>query len=228
MKRRTGCLLTLFLLIAGAQAQAQGIPVIDSSNLAQAIAQLQAWAKQYEQMRQNISVLEQQYNSISGIRNMGDLINNQTIRHYLPDDANTLLSDSPASSLSSSINFLRDAAKIVGIEDTKINKDSITGKALTGVQDLNAMIQAAAAASYDRASKRFEELQILLDKVNESPDQKDILDLQARIASEQTMLQNENAKLQSLSLIADNRRATLQQQSHEISIKAIQGDPPRF
>jgi len=48
---------------------------------------------------------------------------------------------------------------------------------------------------YNQASQRFSSIQVLLDKVNAAPDQKDIADLQARIQAEQVMMQNESTKL---------------------------------
>lgn len=47
----------------------------------------------------------------------------------------------------------------------------------------------------DQAKDRFSDLTGLINKVKGCPDQKDILDLQARIGAEETMLQNEQAKL---------------------------------
>jgi len=69
-----------------------GIPVIDSSNLGQAILQVQAWAQQYQQMVQQLQQAQQQFNALSGVRNMGSLVNKPASRSYLPSDYASILS----------------------------------------------------------------------------------------------------------------------------------------
>jgi type IV secretion system protein VirB5 len=66
----------------------------------------------------------------------------------------------------------------------------------------------------------------LLEKVNDSPDQKDILDLQTRINAEQLMLQNEQTKLTLMAQLQAARQQTATQQGREMSIKAMRGPLP--
>ena len=53
-----------------------------------------------------------------------------------------------------------------------------------------------AEKSLEQSQERFNELSVLVQKVDDSPDQKYILDLQARISAEAVLLQNELVKLQ--------------------------------
>jgi type IV secretion system protein VirB5 len=61
-------------------------------------------------------------------------------------------------------------------------------------------------------------------RVNNSPDQKDILDLQARIGAEQVMLQNEMAKLAMLQSQAEANRAVQAQRVQQMRIESS-GEP---
>ena len=72
---------------------------------------------------------------------------------------------------------------------------------------------------YNKSSERVALLQQLTDKIGASNDQKAILDLQARIQSEQTQLANEAAKLQALSqqLVNEDRNFRLQSQEYLIN-----------
>jgi type IV secretion system protein VirB5 len=81
---------------------------------------------------------------------------------------------------------------------------------------------------YNQASQRFSSIQVLLDKVNAAPDQKDIADLQARIQAEQVMMQNESTKLAMLGQLAQAQRDLSNQQAMEIGMKSTRGDVPRF
>jgi type IV secretion system protein VirB5 len=60
------------------------------------------------------------------------------------------------------------------------------------------MPQALARRALVATSERFRSLQELIDAIGRADDQKAILDLQARIGAEATMLANEQTKLQVL------------------------------
>nr|WP_262983855.1 type IV secretion system protein [Halomonas elongata] len=56
-------------------------------------------------------------------------------------------------------------------------------------------------------------------QVNNSPDQKDILDLQARIGAEEVLLQNEMAKLTMLRSVATANQAVQQRRARQMRIQ---------
>ena len=81
-----------------------GIPVIDGAHIAESIVEavevIAQWATQYGQMAEEIMQLEQQYdqavttyNSISGVRGMGSLVNTPALRSYMPDDYQNMLNN---------------------------------------------------------------------------------------------------------------------------------------
>lgn len=229
LKKMFGTIAIILGVSVGNIAYA-GIPVIDGSSiavqqmsLAQAIQQVAAWAQQYEQMVQQFQQMQQQYSSLNGVRGMANLVNNPALRQYLPPDYQSILNNGYGNWAQ-----IRAASKLVGIENTSLNAGSDAGKAFEASAKQAALNRATSEDAYAKASQRFSDIQVLLDKVNDAPDAKDIADLQGRIQAEQVMMQNENAKLAMLSQLAQAQRDLQQQQAREISIKALSGSPPRF
>ena len=69
-------------MIFGNHAQAQ-IPVRDDASIAETIAK---WKIQYDQMNSQIDQMKQQYESLTGSRNLGQILNDAALRDYLPND----------------------------------------------------------------------------------------------------------------------------------------------
>lgn len=233
-------LLRVLVLSAGlttGQHAFAGIPTIDVANLLSSVQQVLAWMQQYEQMMQQIQGVqrqvqqaEQMYNNISGIRNMGDLVNNPALRQYMPQGWNQAmaLASNPGSfsDISSSIQSIRSAARIAGIESTNLNPNSPAARSFVGSQNQAATNRALGEAGYEAATGRIASIQTLLDQVNAAPDQKDILDLQARIAAESAMVENENVKLAALAQLTQAQRDIAYQQAREISMTSSKGALP--
>ena len=241
MKHLIRILALALSIFAGSQAQA-GIPVIDAANLLNTAQQVIAWGQQYKQMVDQISQLEAQvtqakatFNSLNGVRGMASLVNDPALRTYLPADWNQTLSlmSKPGAAykdLSGSISSIKSAAKIQGLGDTGLGSSTDAGRAFVGAQNQAAINRGLGEAGYAAASNRIAAIQTLLDKVNAAPDQKDILDLQARIQAEAVMVQNENTKLAVLAQLQQAQRDLGIQQAREISMKASKAasGPARF
>lgn len=230
MMKFSRILVTSLVLIGTSQAQA-GIPVIDGANLANSVQQVIAWGKQYTQMASQYQSLVQQYNqavttynSLNGIRGMSTLVNNPALRRYLPNEwgqtMNLLSNPQGYTTLKGSINSIRTAAKIHGIDETGLDPTSAAGRAMVGNQNQVAMNRALSEEGFKQASDRITAIQTLIDKVDGAPDQKDVLDLQARIQAEQAMVQNESVKLALMSQLQQAQRDIQQQQAREISMKS--------
>ena len=204
--------MSLRLLAGNAAAQ---IPVFDAGSLAQAIKQFQQMQQQYQQM-------QQQHNRLNGSRGMASLVNNPALRNYLPADYQRILNGGYGNS-----NDIRAASKIYGIENTTIGKNTDTARAFEASANQAAINRATAEEGYRQASQRFASIQVLLDKVNQAPDAKDIADLQARIQAEQVMLQNESIKLQMLAQLQQAQRDLAAQQAAEIGMKSGRGPMPK-
>lgn len=208
--------LALVLSLCMATSSHAGIPVIDSSNLAQAILQVQSWAQQYQQMVQQLQQAQRQYSALYGIRNMGNLVNNPAARSYLPPEYATILSQGVGQWAA-----IRNAAQKFDVSMTTLSASSDAAQAFNQAGKQAALNRAAAETAYATASQRFNDIQVLLDKVNAAPDPKDMADLQGRIQAEQVMMQNEANKLQMLQQLASAQRDLQAQQAREISMKSI-------
>ncbi|MGY4831813.1 P-type DNA transfer protein VirB5 (plasmid) [Sphaerotilaceae bacterium SBD11-9] len=229
-----------FVLAAGVmtgQHAFAGIPTIDVANLVSSIQQVLAWMQQYEQMMQQIQGVqrqvqqaEQMYNNISGIRNMADLVNNPALRQYMPQEWSQAISlaNNPGSfgNLSSSIRSIQQAARLTGLDSTTLDPNSAAGRSFSGSQAQAATNRAMSEAGYKAATDRIANIQTLLDQINAAPDQKDILDLQARIQAESTMVENENAKLAALGQLQQAQRDIAYQQAREVSMLSSKGALP--
>jgi type IV secretion system protein VirB5 len=222
MKKIINQMLVGVGLLMSMNAQA-GIPVIDATNLAQQVQQVVAWGKQYLQMEQEFEKLQQTYNSLNGVRGMASLVNNPALRKYLPSNYQEILNNGYGN-----YQAIRQASKLAGIEDTNLDPNSDIANAFESNANQVAINRAVAEEGYKQASNRFDAIQVLLDKINDAPESKDIADLQSRIQAEQVMMQNEQTKLMMLSQLAQAQRDIAQQQSKEIVIKALKGNPPRF
>lgn len=169
------------------------------SDMAKESTQMARWILQYAQMAEQYTQLVKTYNSLNGVRGMANLVNNPALRHYLPSDYQNILSQGYGNWLP-----LRAA-----IEDPIGSQNLYKNR-----RDQVAIDEAMALESYRQASRRFQDIQILLDKVNATPDAKDIADLQGRIQAEQVMLQNESAKLAMLKNLQEIQQRKLDEQAY--------------
>ena len=83
-----------------------------------------------------------------------------------------------------------------------------------------ALLQGITGSALSNSSSRFAALQQLISTIGTAADQKAALDLQARIAAEAGMLQNEQTKLQSLYQVAQAQQWVNEQQERESSVAA--------
>lgn len=220
-------LIVALLLTAGSAAKA-GIPVIDAANLVNTLQQVIAWGEQYKQMidqikqakesyEQMIKSYDQQikeYKSIFGVRNMGDLANNAAARHYLPKewmDAAKLMSGSE-------FDKLKGATQILSLSQTGFSGSGARAQAFLASQSQVVLNRAMSEQVFKKAGERISAIQSLIDKVNDVPDQKDALDLQARVSAETAMLQNDLAQQQGLAMLQQAQRDILNQQARELAM----------
>lgn len=221
MKKLLRILALVTGLFSGGQAFA-GIPVIDAANLAQAIQQVMAWAQQYQQMTQQIQQLQQQIESVTGSRGFSSVLNSpafQQARRMLPQDAQTLLNLANGGSygnLASSINSIKQATSTLTATDFSSQR-----AADQWLADLNraASNKALSQEAYNSAQQRLSNLEDLITQISTTQDPKAIAELQARIATEQGLIQNEQAKIQAMSMLVAAERQIAEQQARETSIK---------
>lgn len=186
-------------------AMAGGIPVIDVSSLTQQILQVQHMLNQIEQLKSQLETANKELDSMSGVRGLGNVIDS-AYDTAVNVDPNQVLSD----------------AGIRGASEHGLSGD-VADLYDSGNQNM-AIWLGQSQKSLEQAQERFSELTSLVAEVNNSPDQKDILDLQARIGAEQVMLQNEMAKLSMLRSQAEANQAMQNQRVQQMRV-ASSGEP---
>lgn len=213
--RRTiaSALALVFLVTSPAKAE---WPVIDVASVARL-------GEMIGQSRMQLDQLRMQYASLNGSRGIGMLLNNPALWQYLPPDYQIILNSGYGG-----WNVIRANTKIYGIEQTTLGPDSDTARLFEANANQVAINRAMNEEAYYQAGVRVNNLQTLMDRINQSPDAKDIADLQARIQVEQTLLQNETIKLNMLSQLQQTQKDLMAQQAAEIRMKSSIGGIPRF
>ncbi|MDT0502340.1 MULTISPECIES: type IV secretion system protein [unclassified Halomonas] len=186
-------------------AMAGGIPVIDVSSLTQQILQAQHMLNQIEQLKSQLETANKELDSMSGVRGLGNAIDS-AYDTAVNVDPNQVLSD----------------AGIRGANEHGLSGD-VAELYDSGNQNTATWL-GQSQKSLEQAQERFNELTGLVAEVNNSPDQKDVLDLQARIGAEEVMLQNEMAKLTMLRSQAEANRAMHNQRVQQMRVGSS-GEP---
>lgn len=218
-------IVNMLIILTMGNAHATGFPVIDITSIAKdAISWAQQVADmklQYDQLVNSYKQSVKNYESISGIRNMADLVNNPASRYYIPAEYQDILRLSTGTrgghydDLQNRVAELREGAKLLDIDDSWDDENSISGIAFVSAQNQIAINSALSEKAFNEINLRTNNLQILLDKVNDAPDGKDIADLTARIAAEQAMLINESNKLTASNQARESFWETRKQQGYE-------------
>ena len=207
--RRTKSLLLITALFALNAAPAHASLF---NGIATEVTQVAGWAMQYTQMLREYEQLVEQYRSLNGIRGMANLVNDPISRKYLPQDFQMAV-NSGYGNWSSLLQILNSEARMTPEQRYAKFKRQI------------AIDEAMTAEAYKQASMRFEAIQVLLDKVNNAPDAKDIADLAARIQAEQVMLQNEQNKMSMMSKMQEIQTRRTNQMSKENAIRRTSVQP---
>ena len=209
-ERLISCAVGLWVLAGGVNAQ--GIPVIDTANLTQAVQNVVDDAQRFEQLAQTIEQLQMTYSSLTGMRNLAAALNNPAFQNYLPPAVYQLYNDINALGyvgLTTRAKALRDAAMVY-------NCLELSGAAQTSCQAMLAMpyqYKATVNDAQDRSAQRVSQINALMQQANDTTDPKAIAEAAARIDAESALLAHEatQAQLADMSASADERVRSSQQ-----------------
>ncbi len=204
---------TFLTLSSAAFAQ---IPVTVTSDIPSTINQIQTmaqWAKQYTQMISQINQMKQQYDSLTGNRGLGQIMNNPALRGYLPDQWAGIYDKVKGGTLPG----------ISSAANTIFSNESFDGTAVGGRKrqlDVMAANKAMTMQAYDATLARVNNINSLMAKSDTTMDTKAAADLQNRMASENAMIQNEQIRLNLLAQlqVAETQLAN-EQRSREFDAK---------
>ena len=211
----------IFSLMASSISYAQ-IPVTDAAAIAKSTAdnaeQLLKWVEQLRQMEQQYKQMEREFESITGARGMGQLLN-QATRLALPDDFESNYRDllqSGAAGASPEARAIYESIKQAGCAMIEGQSGRAACEAKAYAQPENAAyIESAINQARDRAS----DLQQFIAQVDAAPDMKAATDLANRIASEQAILQNEQTMVNLALAQRQSQAALMTQQRAEAARK---------
>lgn len=201
------------------------IPVTDVASIGTQVTNqietIAKWKLQYDQMMGQIEQAKQQYESLTGSRGLGNIMNNPAMRDYLPGDWQAVydsVRNGGYSGLSGTGKSVYDANKIYdacGHLTIAQQRTSCEAQAVKGAQDKGFALDA-----YNAAKSRISQIDQLMAKINDTQDPKAIAELQGRIAAEQANIQNEQTKLQMYAMVAAAEDRVQQQRQAEINAKA--------
>jgi type IV secretion system protein VirB5 len=199
--RQLRFLLVFVVLTAAVPAAHAQFAVIDVASLTQLISQLQTLEQQVATARSQLGQAQAEYQSMTGSRGMQGLLSGTT-RNYLPGDWTALRSALAGSggaypALSAELRSALSADTVLSSRQLATLSPAAGAQLEAGRQPA-ALLQGLTHQALANSSNRFAALQQLIDAIGGAADQKAALDLQARIAAESGMLQNEHTKLQDL------------------------------
>jgi type IV secretion system protein VirB5 len=216
--RRMACSLIVAGSLFGGNAAHAGIPVIDAANLVNTYQSVVAWGVQYGQMVQQYALqmqqyttlytqylqIKQQFESMNGFRNLGNILNNPALNNLVPTDMGL-----PGGSMDIAGDAIRSATKIYDCASAK--SAALCNAAMSSISRGQAFQQTALAVS----KQRTDQIQSLQNQINLTSDPKAIAEIQARIQAETTQVSNENNQVVLAQMMADSQRIAAQQALRE-------------
>ena len=223
LRRIAFFLLPWFAFLAAPAAHAQWA-VIDVNAIVQLTQQVSVLRQQLTTAENELSQAQSTFTAMTGTRGMQNLLSG-TARNYLPTSLGDLQAVLQGTSgtygaLSASVSSLVQSNAVLSAQQVSQLSPALQAR-LLAARNANALVQAIAGSAMSTASSRFTSLQQLITAIGSASDQKGALDLQARIAAEQSMLQNDQAKLAVLAQAAEGQRAAALQAAQEQAIADV-------
>jgi len=217
-------LFSITFALLSSTVLASGIPVIDGASISQnaqnQIETMLKWKLQYDQMVAQINQAEQQYKSLTGSRNLGQILNNPALRDYLPTEWQSVydaVRRGGYNGLSGRGQTVYNDNKVFDMcANIKVSDDrkACEARAVKASQDKGFALDA-----FDAAKSRINQIDQLMQQINTTQDPKAIAELQGRIAAEQANIQNEQTKLQLYAMVAAAEEKVQQQRLREVQAK---------
>jgi type IV secretion system protein VirB5 len=188
--------------------------VVDVGAIAQLLQQVQLIEQQVQTAENQLSQAQAQYQSMTGTRGMQNLLSGIN-RNYLSANFSQLptqLSSGIQSHVS--VNAVLTPAQVASLSPAEQQQ-------LANARGNAALLQTASQQAYANASARFSSIQQLISAIPSATDEKAALDLHARIAAEQGMLQNEHTKLTVLYQAAQAQEWARRQSASEQAVQGV-------
>ena len=223
MKKRCAIALALVCTLVASGSHAQ-MAVIDVRAIVQMAQQLRVLQDQLANARNQLTQAQAQFAALTGSRGMERLLAGAT-RNYLPPDwavfERTLRRvEASYAALGAQIEaVVTGNAVLTPAETAHLVADQ--REQLEGARQSAALLQVTSRQALQVSSERFAALQTLIDAIPRATDSKAAMDLQARIAAEQAMLQNEHTKLMVLYQTLEAEDRAREQRGRELAVAHI-------
>jgi type IV secretion system protein VirB5 len=223
--------ISLALLVGYAPQSRAQIPVVDFASLVQLVTQVQTLESQLDTARNQLAQAESALGTMTGSRGM-QLLLGSTVRNYLPPDwagfaSATSNSNASYAALGAALQSALQANSVLTPQMlAAFSPQDAAG--IASARQNAALLQVSSQQSLSRTSGQFDSLQQLITAIGSTTDQKSILELVARIAAEQAMVQNEQTKIQVLRQALDGQEWVRQQQTLEQAVAAQGSFATRF
>ncbi|RKE23899.1 type IV secretion system protein VirB5 [Paraburkholderia sp. BL23I1N1] len=171
-----------FALCAASAVHAQGVPTISPAELAQQMVQVQ-------QLFQQIQNQEAQYQALTGNSSFGNIMNDASLRNYLPEQWQNIYDQAKNGSLSGISSSMRTIEQQEGMTDA-----STPGQ--QRYYDTLAANKAMNEQAYSATTARLNNIKQLMQLSNATQDPAQKADLQNRMAAEEAMVTNEQTRMQ--------------------------------
>lgn len=193
-----------------------GIPVIDAGSIAQALQQVIQLKTQIDNQISQIKQMEAEYKSITGSRNLGQLMNDPALRNYLPQDYANIydaIKSGNSSKLSRSLDDISKKEKGYAAQKN--------GSERYAMQNL--INKASSIQALEAQGMRLDNIQNLMKQINLANDPKAAQDLSNRLAAEQAMVQTEQVRINLMSQLNDANLRLAREQRDKESVDSIIG-----
>jgi len=168
------------------------------------------YVDQIKKMKEQYDQLKGTYDSMNGLRNVGDLLNNQLLTQYIPKDYQGALgalrsgSSGGFDGISGSLMDIIRAHQARTCADTSTN--IVARKSCEQDWQTLALQKNIGDMGYKQAATNIDNLQTFVNSIKTSTDPKSLQDLQARIGVEQVRMANEAIKLQTIAMMDEADR----------------------
>jgi len=216
-------LIPLFTMGLTPAAHAQWA-VIDVAAINQLIQEVTTLQQALSTAQQQLAQAQSAYAAITGNRGMSQLLSG-TNWNYLPSnssDIQAVLSGTsgPYASLGSSLQS-HVASNAVLTPQQLASLSSTEASQLSADRTSTAFLQSMTDQALAMTSARFAQLQELVNAIPTATDEKGVLDLQARIEAQETLLQNDEMKLSVLYQVAQSQQQADAERAQEQAIAGI-------
>ena len=225
-------LLGAFAMFAAIPAAHAQWAVIDVASIRQLIQEVRTAAEQLSVEQNELAQAQQQYQAFTGSRGMQNLLSG-IVANYLPTSVASL--EGTVSGSAGSYGALASSVQAALAANAVLSSSALAALSpgeravIDARRDAVALSQGISAQALANASGRFGDVQQLINTIATARDPKAILDLEARISSEQGMLQAERTKLQVLYQTVRGEAAAAREQAREKAIAdigSLQALPP--